>query len=229
MNLFRPWLGSLETLQNHPDSVPGSTSGSTKQSAENYYSYYYQYYNQLIYYASMQNYYSTLINSTANGSNGSGEDRNDDNLTLDSVAEQISTKCDADSDGDDEEIIDCVQQSPNCDKLSVTKQLVPVRSRPKASTTLPPTITSDHVNSETSSDKPTSSSSSSFVNIQDILAFQNLVLGNLNQKRRPVKPTTDQRPKKFLCTECRSGFSNRSQLNSHIRTHTGQSVSSFVF
>ncbi|KAI2803337.1 hypothetical protein BLOT_007464 [Blomia tropicalis] len=41
-------------------------------------------------------------------------------------------------------------------------------------------------------------------------------------KRSNNKSSSDQRPKKFICTECKSGFSNRSQLNSHIRTHTGE-------
>lgn len=30
-----------------------------------------------------------------------------------------------------------------------------------------------------------------------------------------------ERVKKFVCLECKNRFTNRSQLNSHIRTHTG--------
>lgn len=59
--------------------------------------------------------------------------------------------------------------------------------------------------------------------LQHLFTFQNLLLDGLTNKgkRSNNKSSSDQRPKKFICTECKSGFSNRSQLNSHIRTHTG--------
>ena len=50
----------------------------------------------------------------------------------------------------------------------------------------------------------------------------------MNNKQKNSTTTTNeqqqqqqQRLKKFICIECKNGFSNRSQLNSHIRTHTG--------
>ena len=62
----------------------------------------------------------------------------------------------------------------------------------------------------------------SMTDLQNILTFQNLFLDSIAAKKRAAaKSAVDQRPKKFICAECKSGFSNRSQLNSHIRTHTG--------
>lgn len=64
------------------------------------------------------------------------------------------------------------------------------------------------------------------VDLQNILSFQNMnmFVDSLAAKKRAAKAAAEQRPKKFICTECKSGFSNRSQLNSHIRTHTGKNL-----
>lgn len=235
-------MGADNDAESVVSTKPANTGRDTSSPSEskNSYTYYYQYYyNQLVYYASMQNYYTSLISA----------DNNNSHLTLDSnrpISKSLNTKM----------IRDDTVHKCNYDKLPVNKhctqnrshlltdcQLVSPNSHAKVITGTNGQTRVDSCDStaqhrdntgdtfsETSTnnaDTPVTSTDdsltkiSSIVNIQDILTFQNLVLDNLNCKRRTLKPA-DQRPKKFICSECRSGFSNRSQLNSHIRTHTGR-------
>lgn len=57
----------------------------------------------------------------------------------------------------------------------------------------------------------------------DLINENRSLIGNeqITQQTRNVNQS-QPKLKKFVCAECQNAFTNRSQLNSHIRTHTGR-------